>query len=113
MTGLKKQPFDELPYFFSNQFDLEINAYGDLSQHATVVRRGKMDAKTGFIQFYLQGTTLNGILSVNADWKDIETAKTLVGVRKGIPNPSILTDESNTLRSIIKKSIGETSNHST
>lgn len=107
MTGLKKQPFDELPYFFSNQFDLEINAYGDLSQRSIIVRRGKMDVKTGFIQFYLQGTILDGILSVNADWKDIETAKTLLGMRKEIPNPSILADESNTLTSIIKK-LGET-----
>jgi NADPH-dependent 2,4-dienoyl-CoA reductase/sulfur reductase-like enzyme len=98
--GLKKEPFDELPYFFSNQFDLEINAYGDLSQRNSIVRRGKMDARTGFIQFYLQETTLSGILSVNADWKDIETAKTLLGMRKEIPNPSILADESKTLTSI-------------
>jgi len=102
MTGQKKT-FDELPYFFSNQFDLEINAYGDLSQHTTVVRRGQMDAKRGFIQFYLDGPTLNGILCVNADWNEIERAKTLILMRKDFAHPSILSDESKTLRSIIKK----------
>jgi 3-phenylpropionate/trans-cinnamate dioxygenase ferredoxin reductase subunit len=102
MTGRKKA-FDELPYFFSNQFDLEINAYGDLSQHTTVVRRGQMDAKTGFIQFYFDGPTLNGILCVNADWNEVERAKTLILMRKHFAHPSILSDESKTLKSIIKK----------
>jgi 3-phenylpropionate/trans-cinnamate dioxygenase ferredoxin reductase component len=102
MTGRKKT-FDELPYFFSNQFDLEINAYGDLSQHTTVVRRGQMDAKRGFIQFYLDGPTLNGILCVNADWKEVERAKTLILMRKDFAQPSILSDESKTLKSMVKK----------
>jgi 3-phenylpropionate/trans-cinnamate dioxygenase ferredoxin reductase component len=102
MTGLKKQPFDELPYFFSNQFDIEINAYGDLSKRTTTVRRGKMNAKTGFIQFYFDGATLNGILCVNADWKEIEKAKTLLESRKEFPDPSILSDEEKTLKSVIK-----------
>ncbi|MFI5420259.1 MAG: FAD-dependent oxidoreductase, partial [Nitrososphaerales archaeon] len=102
MTRLKKKPFDELPYFFSNQFDIEINAYGDLSKHDKVIRRGKMDTKTGFIQFYFAGSTLNGILSVNADWKIIDSAKSLLAKQKEIPNPSILADESKTFRSITK-----------
>jgi 3-phenylpropionate/trans-cinnamate dioxygenase ferredoxin reductase subunit len=102
MTGRKKA-FDGLPYFFSNQFDLEINAYGDLSQHTTVVRRGRLDAKRGFIQFYLDESTLNGILCVNADWKEVERAKTLILMRKDFAEPSILSDESKTLKSIINK----------
>ena len=102
MTRLKKKPFDELPYFFSNQFGIEINAYGDLSKHDRVIRRGKMDATPGFIQFYFEGSTLNGILSVNADWKIIDSAKSLLAKRKEIPNPSILADEPKTLRSITK-----------
>jgi 3-phenylpropionate/trans-cinnamate dioxygenase ferredoxin reductase subunit len=101
MTG-KKKPFDELPYFFSYQFDLEVNAYGDLSQHTEIVRRGKLDASKGFIQFYFDGGILNGVLSVNADWKEIELAKTILGMRKEYPNPSILSDESKTLASTIK-----------
>ena len=50
MTTNRQKSFDELPYFFSNQFDLEINAFGDLSKHNKVIRRGKMAAKTGFMR---------------------------------------------------------------
>ena len=103
MAG-KTESFDELPYFFSNQFDLEINAYGDLSQHTDVVRRGPLDPKRGFIQFYFDGATLNGILSVNADWNEIERAKALIEGRKDFPDPAALSDESRTLRSFAKGS---------
>jgi 3-phenylpropionate/trans-cinnamate dioxygenase ferredoxin reductase component len=98
MAG-KETSFDELPYFFSNQFDLEINAFGDLSQHTAVIRRGKLDPRKGFIQFYFDGAILNGILSVNADWNEIERAKTLVQNRKTLDDPSALSDESRSLRS--------------
>jgi NADPH-dependent 2,4-dienoyl-CoA reductase/sulfur reductase-like enzyme len=97
MAG-RKEPFNELPYFFSFQYDLEINAYGDLSQHTEIVRRGKLDAKTGFIQFYFNDKMLNGILAVNADWNEIERAKSLLNMQKEFPSPSILSDESKTLR---------------
>jgi hypothetical protein len=62
-----------------------------------------MDVKTGFIQFYFDGTTLDGILSVNADWKEIEAGKTLVGLRKDFADPSIVGDQKRTLKSIIKE----------
>jgi NADPH-dependent 2,4-dienoyl-CoA reductase/sulfur reductase-like enzyme len=101
MTG-QKLPFADLPYFFSNQYDLEINAYGDLSRHTEIVRRGKLDAGTGFIQFYFEGRMLNGILTVNADWKDIEKAKALLEMRKEFLHTSILSDETKALSSIIK-----------
>ncbi len=103
MAGQAK-PFDELPYFFSNQFDLEINAFGDLSQHTIVVRRGTLDSKKGFIQFYFGGAVLDGILSMNANWKEIERAKVLVEGRKEFEDPSVLSDESRTLRSFAKGS---------
>ena len=102
MVG-KKAPFDILPYFFSLQFDLEINAYGDLSKYTKVFRRGKLDAKTGFIQFYFDGAMLNGILSVNADWKEIEKAKILLNMRKKFSRPSLLSDEALTLASVMRK----------
>jgi 3-phenylpropionate/trans-cinnamate dioxygenase ferredoxin reductase subunit len=101
MTG-GRTAFDELPYFFSNQFDLEINAYGDLTKHTAIFRRGKMSERTGFIQFYFEGASLNGILSVNADWNDIEMGRSLLSLRKNFSDPSIVADESKTLRSITK-----------
>jgi 3-phenylpropionate/trans-cinnamate dioxygenase ferredoxin reductase subunit len=97
MAGLR-EPFGEYPYFFSNQFDIEINAYGDLSRHSQVVRRGKLGADPGFIQFYFDGKKLGGILSVNVDWKEIEWAKKLLEAGKEFIDPQALADESKTLR---------------
>jgi 3-phenylpropionate/trans-cinnamate dioxygenase ferredoxin reductase subunit len=101
MTGHRKA-FDELPYFFSNQFDLEINAFGDLSQHTSTVRRGNLSAETGFIQFYFDGQVLNGVLSVNADWNEIERAKSLIENRRPFADPSTLSDESRILSSFAR-----------
>jgi 3-phenylpropionate/trans-cinnamate dioxygenase ferredoxin reductase subunit len=97
----RKKSYDEPPYFFSNQYDLEINAYGDLSRHTTVVRRGEIDAEKGFIQFYFDDKTVSGILSINAKWSDIESAKALVSLDWEYDH-TILTDESRTLKAIIK-----------
>ncbi|MDA4131006.1 MAG: FAD-dependent oxidoreductase [Thaumarchaeota archaeon] len=105
MTGKKKKKkksFDEPPYFFSNQYDLEINAYGDLSQHSHVLRRGALDARKGFIQFYFDEEILNGILTVNAKWSDIEEAKSLIAVEAKYDR-SMLADESRPLKSIARK----------
>ena len=102
MTGRKRQPFDEPPYFFSNQFDIEIKAYGDLSRRTSTVRRGAMNSKTGFIQFYFDESMLNGILSVNADWKEIEMAKTILELRRDFNDPSMVANQENSLGSIIQ-----------
>lgn len=90
--------FGELPYFFSNQYDLEINAYGDLSSRTSTVLRGEMGSKAGFLQFYFNGTTLDGVLSVNRDWDEIEKAKAMVERRKRVVDPSALGDEGKALR---------------
>lgn len=106
MTG-EEQAFNELPYFFSNQYDLEINAYGDLSQHDTIIQRGSMDSESGFFQFYVKAGILNGILSVNADWDDIERAKKLVESQKELVKPSLLSDESMSLESMARQQARE------
>lgn len=97
MAG-KAAEFDELPYFFSNQYDLEINAYGDLSTRTSIVTRGKMGSKAGFLQFYLNGNAIDGVLSVNRDWEEIEKARALVEQRKELSDPSALGDESRAIR---------------
>ncbi|MDG7008914.1 MAG: FAD-dependent oxidoreductase [Nitrososphaerota archaeon] len=97
MAG-RRATFDELPYFFSNQYDLEINAYGDLSSRTSTVLRGGLNSSAGFLQFYFNGTVLDGVLSINRDWDEIEKAKALVERRKAIDDPSAVGDESRALR---------------
>ncbi|MDG7026324.1 MAG: FAD-dependent oxidoreductase [Nitrososphaerota archaeon] len=96
MAG-RSASFDELPYFFSNQYDLEINAYGDLSSRTSTILRGDLDSKVGFLRFYFNGTVLDGVLSVNREWDEIEKAKALVERRRPIADPSAVGDESRAL----------------
>ncbi|HZW56574.1 MAG TPA: FAD-dependent oxidoreductase [Nitrososphaerales archaeon] len=75
-------PFDELPYFFSDQFGLEINAFGDLSHRTRVVKKGVLNEKDGFLQYYFDGERISGVLAVNKEWEEIEFARDLVLLRK-------------------------------
>ena len=81
MTG-EHLPFDELPYFFSDQFGLEINAFGDLSRRTLVIKKDILNEKDGFLQYYFDGDTLCGALAVNKEWEEIELARDLVLLRK-------------------------------
>jgi 3-phenylpropionate/trans-cinnamate dioxygenase ferredoxin reductase subunit len=100
-TGEEKRAFDEVPYFFSYQFELNINAFGDLSatkRGAKTVRRGELSAENGFYQFYFdEDNKLSGVLSVNRRWQEVKIAKDLVSSQRIFPNPSEFADESKSL----------------
>jgi len=66
--------YNEPPYFFSDQYDLNINAFGDLSHPTKIVTKGEM-SNSGFIQYYLEGKKLAAILAINYDWDKIEEEK--------------------------------------
>jgi NADPH-dependent 2,4-dienoyl-CoA reductase/sulfur reductase-like enzyme len=70
--------YNEPPYFFSDQYDLNINAFGDLSHPTKIVTNGEM-SNSGFIQYYLEGKKLVAILAVNYDWDKIEEEKEKIG----------------------------------
>jgi 3-phenylpropionate/trans-cinnamate dioxygenase ferredoxin reductase subunit len=93
MAGEKK-PFNDLPYFFSYQFDLKISAYGDLSQKTSMVKRGELNETEGFFQFYLNKGMLDAVLSINKKWEEVKKAKDLVIARKFFPDPTIFSNES-------------------
>ncbi len=96
MAGQRKV-FDKLPYFFSYQFDLKINAYGDLANRTKIVRRGELNKEKGFFQFYLNHDVLDAILAVNMKWEDVRKARELVLERKKFSEPASISDESKAL----------------
>jgi NAD(P)H-nitrite reductase len=96
MTG-ERRAFDVLPYFYSYQFELKIHAYGDLTSKTSIVRRGALDEKSGFFQFFFNGDVLDGVLSVNKKWDEIKLARELVLRRAKFENPSELSNESKSL----------------
>ena len=93
------ESFLDLPYFFSYQFDLKINAYGDLSSRTSIVRRGELNATTGFMQFYFNGNLIDGVLTVNTPSDEIKKAKNLVQKRTTLSNPREISDGSRDLGS--------------
>jgi 3-phenylpropionate/trans-cinnamate dioxygenase ferredoxin reductase subunit len=104
MAGERNQ-FDELPYFFSYQFDLKITAYGDLSHRTRIIKRGSLNVGDGFFQFYFNTNKLEAVLAVNKRWDEIKVAKGLILDPGTFPDPTVLSDESKTLEQI--SSIGK------
>lgn len=96
MAG-QRRAFNELPYFFSYQFDLKINAYGDLANRTKIVRRGELNKEKGFFQFYLNHDVLDAILAVNMKWEEVRKARELVVERKKFSEPASISDESKAL----------------
>ncbi len=97
MAGERKE-FDELPYFFSYQFDLKITAYGDLTRKTRIVKRGSMNVKDGFFQFYFNDNKLEAVLAVNKRWDEIKMTKDLILNRGNFSDPLILSDETKPLQ---------------
>jgi 3-phenylpropionate/trans-cinnamate dioxygenase ferredoxin reductase subunit len=65
-------PYDALPYFYSDLFDLDLQAYGDLYQWDEVLARGPAEpgaapaaGQPALMQFYLYRDVLRGVLAVN------------------------------------------------
>ncbi|MBA3825746.1 MAG: NAD(P)/FAD-dependent oxidoreductase [Ktedonobacterales bacterium] len=60
------EPYQHVPYFFSDQFDLSLNMLGYPSADAHITLRGDPSAKK-FTALYVQDSTLRAALMVNDD----------------------------------------------
>ena len=94
--------FADLPYFFSDMFDLHIHVHGILSDHDRVVLRGerKLTEQGGFVQFYLKGSRLMAYLGVNRKLKEERAAQKLISARREFPDPRPLEDASSDLAAL-------------
>ena len=88
--------FTELPYFFSDMFELRIHVHGTLSDHDRVVLRGerKLTDQGGFIQFYLKGHRIMAYLGVNRKLKEERAAQRLIASRRPFEDTRPLEDPS-------------------
>ncbi len=91
--------FADLPYFFSDMFDLHIHVHGILSDHDRVVLRGerKLTDQGGFVQFYLKVNRLMAYLGVNRKLKEERAAQKLIAARREFPDTRALEDPSTDL----------------
>lgn len=83
------RPFDDVPWFWSDQYDLKLQIAGLALEYDTVVVRGPA-ANTGFAVYYLRGGRVIAVDAVNSP-RDFLNGKKLVAARVSIP-PGIIAD---------------------
>lgn len=75
MTGKKRIRYEQVPFFWTEIFDLRLDFVGDFSLQPTRVDLRGTHAKKKFVARYCQGDKLRAILLCGASAKEVETAK--------------------------------------
>src|SRR5213082_2927392 len=75
MTGKKRIRYEQLPYFWTEMFDLRLDLVGDFTIQPTRVDLTGTHAKKKFTARYYQGDRLRGILISSGTPKQIDSAK--------------------------------------
>jgi 3-phenylpropionate/trans-cinnamate dioxygenase ferredoxin reductase subunit len=76
MTGKKRIRYEQIPYFWTEIFDLRMDFVGDFSVLPTRVDLQGTYAKKKFVARYYQGEKLRGVLLCHQPPRDVESAKT-------------------------------------
>jgi 3-phenylpropionate/trans-cinnamate dioxygenase ferredoxin reductase subunit len=75
MTGKKRIRYEQLPYFWTEMFDLRMDFVGDFSVQPTKVNLRGAYAKKKFVARYYQGEKLRGILLCHQTPHEVESAR--------------------------------------
>lgn len=78
MTGKKRIRYEQLPYFWTEMFDLRLDFIGDFTRPASRVEMKGTHAKKKFSARYYSGDKLRGVLLSGASPKEIEAMRTEV-----------------------------------
>src|SRR5881398_2818915 len=76
MTGKKRQRYEQIPYFWTEMFDLHMDFVGDFSVQPTRVDLRGTYAKKKFSERYYQADRLRAILLCNQTPREVDSAKT-------------------------------------
>jgi 3-phenylpropionate/trans-cinnamate dioxygenase ferredoxin reductase subunit len=94
-------PFSEVPWFWSDQYDINLQMAGHPLHWNKLVYRGDVESRA-FSAFYLNDDNLVAAVAFNKG-KDVRAARALI--EAGISPPAdVLSDESTDLRALAKKS---------
>lgn len=96
MSGILR-PYDPVPFFWSDQYDLSLQYYGLARDWDRVVFRGRSDTRS-FSAFYIKGERIDGVCGINNS-RDANVSKLFVG-QKGI-SPKDLADEQKSLKNLL------------
>jgi len=90
----------DVPWFWSDQFDLNIQIAGDVGDPDEVAVRGERDASS-FIAFHLHAGAVSGVFAINRG-KEVRAAMKLIAA--GVPvTAEELMDESVDLRHLVRR----------
>ena len=90
-------PYDEVPWFWSDQYDANIQYAGYHTSYEQLIVRGRLDGGS-FAVFYMNGGLIDAVVSVN-NAKDVRRAMPLIKARRPV-DPDRLRDETVDLRSL-------------
>ena len=75
MTGKKRIRYEQVPYFWTEMFDIRLHFVGDFSMQPTRVDLRGAYPKKKFIARYYQGDKLRAILLCNQTEREVESSK--------------------------------------
>ena len=75
ITGKKRQRYEQIPYFWTEMFDIKLDFIGDFSVPATRVQLSGAYAKGRFALRYFQGEKLRGIVLCHHSANEVKSAK--------------------------------------
>ena len=75
ITGKKRQRYEQIPYFWTEMFDLKLDFIGDFTVPATRMELNGSYAKSRFALRYYQGEKLRGIVLCHHSANDVKSAK--------------------------------------
>ncbi len=76
ITGKKRIRYEQIPYFWTEMFDLKLDFVGDFSLQPTRVDLDGTHAKKKFTARYYQGDRLRGILLCHGTPREVDAART-------------------------------------
>ena len=91
-------PYDEIPWFWSDQYDANIQYAGYHTSFDELVVRGQLDGAS-YAAFYLNGGAIDAVVGLN-NAKDVRRTMPLIKARRRV-DPNRLLDESVDLRSLL------------
>ena len=95
----QKSAYHKPLWFWSDQYDVNLQVCGDVNSQADIVVRG-CEKNRDFSAFFLQKNIVVGVLTVNRP-RDMGVGKRLVAKNKEV-TPQLLSDESVNLRGFLK-----------
>jgi 3-phenylpropionate/trans-cinnamate dioxygenase ferredoxin reductase subunit len=91
-------PYDDIPWFWSDQYDVNIQYAGHHTSYDELIVRGRIDTGT-YVAFYINRGLIDAVVGMN-NAKDVRRAMPLIKARRPV-DADLLRDEGVDLRSLL------------